>query len=95
MRRPCRAASPTQPAMPRSASFPAKSGRPRALPAACRRVAERETGQHIDRFLWYPLKSANNQKKDPASLLEKPGHNPGNNLLSRDLTSYYHQLLGA
>ena len=23
------------------------------------------------------------------------GHKPGNNLLSRDLTSYYHQLLGA
>ena len=34
-------------------------------------------------------------KRRPGSLLEEPGHRPGNNLLSRDLSSYYHWLLGA
>jgi hypothetical protein len=35
------------------------------------------------------------QKESPAPRLEELGYNPGNNLLSRDLTSYYHWLLGA
>ena len=34
-------------------------------------------------------------KKRPGSSFEEPGHKPGNDLLSRDLTSYYHWLLGA
>ena len=34
-------------------------------------------------------------KKRPGSSFEKPGHKPGNDLLSRDLTSYYHWLRGA
>jgi hypothetical protein len=35
------------------------------------------------------------EKKRPGPSFEEPGHKPGNDLLSRDLTSYYHQLLGA
>lgn len=36
------------------------------------------------------------QKKEARMLLaQHPGHKPGNDLLSRDLTSYYHWLLGA
>ena len=34
-------------------------------------------------------------KKRPGPSFEEPGQKPGNVLLSRDLTSYYHQLLGA
>jgi transposase len=34
-------------------------------------------------------------KRGPVASFEEPGHKPGNNLLSRDLTSYYHWLLGA
>ena len=34
-----------------------------------------------------------NKKPDPS--LEGSGYKPGNNLLSRDLSSYYHWLLGA
>ena len=34
-------------------------------------------------------------KKRPGSSFDKPGHKPGNDLLSRDLTSYYHWLRGA
>jgi hypothetical protein len=34
-------------------------------------------------------------KKRPGPSFEEPGQRPGNNLLSRDLTSYYHWLLGA
>ena len=33
------------------------------------------------------------QKRRPGSSFEEPGHKPGNDLLSRDLTSYYHWLL--
>ena len=35
------------------------------------------------------------KKEDPNTRWACSGHKPGNNLLSRDLTSYYHQLLGA
>ena len=34
-------------------------------------------------------------KKKPGSSFEEPGYRPGNNLLSRDLTSYYHWRLRA
>jgi hypothetical protein len=34
-------------------------------------------------------------KKARALLSKRPGHKPGNDLLSRDLSSYYHWLLGA
>ena len=34
-------------------------------------------------------------KKRPGLSFDKPGHKPGNDLLSRDLTSYYHWLRGA
>ena len=34
-------------------------------------------------------------KKRPGSSFDKPGRKPGNDLLSRDLTSYYHWLRGA
>ena len=35
------------------------------------------------------------KKRKPGPSSEEPGYKPGNNLLSRDLTSYYHWLLGA
>jgi hypothetical protein len=39
--------------------------------------------------------AANHKKRKPGSSFEEPGYKPGNNLLSRDLTSNYHWLLGA
>ena len=35
------------------------------------------------------------KKKTRTLLSQYPGHKPGNNLLSRGLTPYYHWLLGA
>jgi hypothetical protein len=34
-------------------------------------------------------------EEGPVAVLQQPGHKPGNDLLSRDLTSYYHWLRGA
>ncbi len=41
---------------------------------------------------WTPSKL---EIKKPDPQLRGSGYRPGNNLLSRDLTSYYHWLLGA
>ena len=42
-----------------------------------------------------PSKSTDKNKKARTLLSQHPGHKPGNDLLSRDLTSYYHWLRGA
>ena len=42
-----------------------------------------------------PKRTAKAKIRGPALLSEEPGHKPGNDLLSRDLSSYYHWLLGA
>ena len=41
------------------------------------------------------LRPTTAKKRKPGFSFEKPGYKPGNDLLSRDLTSYYHWLLGA
>ena len=44
----------------------------------------------------FPFRLSTAQKRKARTLLSQcPGHRPGNDLLSRDLSSYYHWLLGA
>ena len=63
----------------------ADAGRGLIREAARRRAAALHGQLHLPRP----------ENRKPGSSFEEPGYKPGNNLLSRDLTSNYHWLLGA
>ena len=63
--------------------------------AAAREPGAAEPAEGVRRHPHAPRGSVRWKKEDPESRLATPGHKPGNDLLSRDLSSYYHWLLGA